>query len=129
MATAATESSKNMDNIKSLPRKRIAKGPARPRYLANRDMDRMMIMFVTLMGEVSALRDRLDTHEALADAGKPHRTEEVESFKLSEQREAQREQQRLAMARRVFRVMQEELDNSDEAVATGAHIEDLPAHT
>lgn len=91
-------------------RKRVATGPARPRYLANRDLDRMMLMFVALMGEVSALRDRLDTHEDLADAGLPCRTQSVEMHSPAAERAAQREERRLASVRRVFRVLMEELE-------------------
>jgi hypothetical protein len=112
----------------SRPRKRIAKGPARPRYLASRDLDRMMIMFVALMGEVSALRDRLDTHEALADADCAIRTDDVEKFKISEERLSRREQQRLAMARRVFRVLADEL-GSKASDATPADMSDIDIHT
>jgi hypothetical protein len=110
------------------PRKRIARGPARPRYLASRDLDRMMIMFVTLMGEVSALRDRLDTHEALADAGRTSRTDEVEGFKVTDERLSHREQQRLAMARRVFRVLADEL-GSKANDAAHADMSDIDIHT
>jgi len=91
-------------------RKRIATGPKRPRYLASRDLDRVMIMLVTLMGEVSALRDRIDTHEALADADKAVTTDEVEHYAITEPRQARREEIRMAMVRRVFRVLMEELE-------------------
>ena len=70
----------------------------------------MMIMMVTMMGEISALRDRLDTHEVLADSGKPNKTTEVEGYAVSEERHALREARRMAMVRRVFRVLMEELD-------------------
>jgi len=92
-----------------VPRKRIANGPARPRYLESRDLDRMMIMFVTLMGELSALRDRLDSHELLADAGRMARTGDVEAVAANEERLARREELRMAMVRRVFRVLMEDL--------------------
>jgi hypothetical protein len=110
------------------PRKRIARGPARPRYLASRDLDRLMIMFVTLMGEVSALRDRLDTHEALADAGKTQKTDEVEGFKISEERLTRRQEQQLAMARRVFRVLADELGGKANGAAP-ADMSDIDIHT
>lgn len=91
-------------------RKRVAAGPKRPRYLSDRDLDRMMIMFVALMGEVSALRDRLDTHEALADAGRPSRTDEVEAFVASAPRVSRRDEIRMATVRRVYRVLMEEVE-------------------
>jgi hypothetical protein len=99
-------------------RKRIATGPKRPRYLADRDLDRMMIMLVALMGEVSSLRDRLDTHEALGDAGRPLNTGEVEAYKLDESRNLRREEERMAMVRRVFRVLKEELETGKTAGAS-----------
>lgn len=96
-------------------RRRVAAGPRRPRYLVERDLDRMMIMLVTLMGEVSALRDRLDTHEALADAGEAGKTAMVEAYQVEEQRLLRREETRMAMVRRVFRVLMEELEGGKSA--------------
>jgi hypothetical protein len=92
-------------------RKRVATGPKRPRYLVDRDLDRMMIMLVALMGEVSSLRDRIDTHEALADAGKTNKTDEVEQYAITKERHSRREEIRMAMVRRVFRVLMEELES------------------
>ena len=104
---------------KRMPRKRIANGPARPRYLESRDLDRMMIMFVTLMGEISSLRDRLDTHELLADAGRMASTDEVETAQVPEPRLTRREEVRMAMVRRVFRVLMEDLE-PDARTGSGA---------
>lgn len=91
-------------------RRRFAAGPKRPRYLSSPDLDRMMIMLVALMAEVAALRDRVDTHEALGAAGKPVSPAEVESFVASAEQLAERDIRRLAMIRRVMRVMFEELE-------------------
>jgi hypothetical protein len=102
------------------PRKRLAKGPARPRYLESRDLDKMMIMLVALMAEVSALRDRLDSHEALADADQLPKTAAVEGYKLTDDRHARREELRTAMLKRVFRVLSEELEQIQaETLAKG----------
>ena len=101
------------------PRKRVAKGPERPRYLESRDLDRMMVMFVALMSEVSALRDRLDTHEALADAEKPVKTDAVENYRLSESRLSRREQTRAGMLKRVLRALTEELEESRDNSRSG----------
>lgn len=70
-----------------------------------------MIMFVALMSEIAALRDRVDTHEALADAGRPCSGENVETFCPSEERTAQRDKLRADGVRRVFRVLMEEIEN------------------
>ena len=93
-----------------LSRKRVAKGPRRPQYLESTDLDRVVMMLTSLVGEVSALRDRLDTHEALAEAGQVGTREAVEGFTLSLERQAAREASRELMVKRVYRVVMEEVD-------------------
>lgn len=106
-----------MESPKRLPRRRWARGQARPRYLEPGDIDRMMIMFVALMSEVSALRDRVDTHEAIADAGQLSATKTVEGFELTSERRAVRETDRQAMLRRVFRAITEEREAAQDGTA------------
>ncbi len=93
-----------------LSRKRVAKGPRRPQYLESPDLDRVMMMLTALVGEVSTLRDRLDTHEALAESGTLATREAVEGFTLTADRQAIREARREAMVKRVYRVVMEEVD-------------------
>ena len=92
------------------PRRRFARGQSRPRYLEPGDVDRLMIMLVALMSEVSALRDRLDTHEAVAEQGGAMTTAAIEAYELTPERAAVREANRTAMLRRVLRVVTEERD-------------------
>ena len=99
------------------PRKRWAKGQSRPRYLQPEDIDKMMIMFVALMSEVSALRDRLDTHEALSDLGGAATTAAIEAYELTADRHLAREANRQAMLKRVFRAITEERDEAAGAKA------------
>ena len=99
------------------PRRRWAKGQARPRYLKPEDLDKMMIMFVALVAEVSSLRDRLDTHEAVAELGKPASTAAIEAYELTPERHLAREANRQAMLTRVLRAITEE---RDEALTEGA---------
>ena len=73
-----------------MKRRRYANGPVRPQYLDSPDADRAVMMILALTAEVSALRERLDTHEKLADAGKPAATASVESFEVPETVEAAR---------------------------------------
>ncbi len=101
------------------PRRRVAAGPARPRYLQGADLDRVMMMLMALMSEVSAIRDRIDTHEALADQGIAARFDAVEAFALTESRAAQRGERRDAMMKRIFRVLLEEVEQ-DEAARPGS---------
>lgn len=94
------------------PRRRWAKGQPRPRYLQPEDSDKIMIMLVALMSEVSALRDRLDTHEAVADLGGTATTEAIESYELTAERHQLREANRQAMLKRVLRAITEERDEA-----------------
>jgi hypothetical protein len=99
------------------PRQRWAKGQARPRYLQPDDLDKMMIMFVALMSEISALRDRLDTHEAVADLGGSTTTAAIEAYELTAERHLQREANRHAMLTRVLRAITEERDEAASEVS------------
>lgn len=99
------------------PRPRLARGQDRPTYLSSPDLDRVFIMLTALMSEVSALRDRLDTHEALAEAGQVATTEAVEAYQLDVERRAEREARRDAMLGRVLRVLYEEREAIDAAAA------------
>jgi hypothetical protein len=101
------------------PRKRVAKGPPRPQYLESPDTDKVVIMLVALAAEVSALRDRIDTHEALGDARRAVDSTTVEAFVLDEPRQALRESRRHAMLKRVLRVLTEEVDALREAAGPG----------
>ena len=92
------------------PRPRKARGPSRPRYLESGDIDRVMLIVTSLMSEVSALRDRLDTHEALAAQGGVATREAVEAFRPDADCEALREIMRDAMLSRVLRVLFEDRD-------------------
>jgi hypothetical protein len=90
------------------PRRRWARGVGRPRYLLPEDNDRLLIMMVALMSEVSALRDRLDTHEAVAELGGVPTAAAIEAYELTPDRRTAREANRQAMLKRVLRVITEE---------------------
>lgn len=92
------------------PRRRFARGQSRPHYLEATDVDAVMIMLVALMSEVSALRDRVDTHEALADGGLVGTRDAVEAYTVDPERHARREEERQKMLKRVLRVITEERD-------------------
>ena len=93
------------------PRRRVATGPSRPQYLASTDSDRLMMVVTALAAEVSALRDRLDTHEALAALGLPATAAAIEAFAPDAHDDSRREALRTAMLKRVYRVVTEELDD------------------
>ena len=102
------------------PRRRWARGVKRPTYLRPGDLDRVMIILVALTSEVSALRDRLDTHEAVAELGVTATSQAIEAYELTPERQAAREAARTAMLRRVLRVISEEREAAlDHAPANG----------
>lgn len=92
------------------PRRRTAKGQARPRYLQPDDIDKVMLMLVNLMSEVSALRDRLDTAEAVVELGGQPTGAAIEAYELTPERHLQREANRQAMLARVLRPVTEDRD-------------------
>lgn len=102
-------------NPKRLPRRRWARGADRPEYLHPGDNDRLMVMMVALMSELSALRDRLDTHEALAELGAGAGTGAVEAYELTPERQAVRAANREAMLKRVLRAIIEQREAASES--------------
>ena len=92
------------------PRRRVAIGPARPQYLSAVELDKLTMIVTALAVEVSALRDRIDTHEALAEQAVAPTTTAVEALRPNADHESARETRRMAMLRRVFRVVTEDLD-------------------
>ncbi len=99
------------------PRRRVAKGPKRPQYMAHGELDKVMMMFTALLAEFSAMRDRLDTYESLAAAGRPITTAEVDAYALTEAEQTLREARREALLKRVFRVLLEELEEAQLALS------------
>jgi len=103
------------------PRRRVAVGPPRPQYLLNEENDRMMAIITALTAEVSALRERLDSHEALAESRRTPTTRAVERYRLSAARREVREREREAMLARVFRILLEDVESArqEEHLAAG----------
>ncbi len=96
------------------PRKRVAAGPARPQYLESRDLDKVMMMMVAMLSEMSAMRDRMDTYEGLTEQDRKITTAEVENFALTPDRAKARGVRREETMRRVFRVLLEELADAEQ---------------
>ena len=105
-----------MADAKKKPRQRVAKG-RRPFFLDSPDSDKLLSMIVALVGEVSVVKERLDTHERLAAQGKVATPEEIEKYQPDEEVEDEREAWRAAMLDRVFRIISATrgLDDSNSA--------------
>lgn len=90
-----------------IKRRRKANGPRRPQYLASPDADRTVMMLLALAAEVSALRERVDTHERLAQSGQPPLPAAIEAYLPSAEVEAARAAVRRSLIDRIARVLLE----------------------
>ncbi len=90
-----------------------AKGK-RPVYLDDPQSDKLLAIVMALAGEVSVLRDRLDTLERLAQAKGLVSIEEIEAYQPDDGVVQERERWRRDYIARVLRVVQEEIDALSE---------------
>ncbi len=97
---------KDKNKIK-LPR--TAKGK-RPQYFEDPATDKLLAIVVSLVSEVSVLRDRLDTVESLIEKEKLFSRDDIETFEPSEEQRTVREERRAEYLDRVFHIIQSELD-------------------
>jgi len=75
--------------------------------LSAADADRAVMMILALATEVSALRERLDTHEQLAAAGRLPEPGAVEAYAPDADVEAARAAARRSLIERITRVLLE----------------------
>ncbi|HEY9836006.1 MAG TPA: hypothetical protein V6D27_03860 [Vampirovibrionales bacterium] len=87
--------------------KKKSKGK-RPVYLQNPEQDQLLAIALALAGEVSVLRERLDTIERIAETKGLFTTAEIEAYQPTQQVEQEREQWRAEYIARVLRVLQED---------------------
>lgn len=86
---------------------RFAKGK-RPISLANQQTDQLLSIVIALMGEVSVLRDRLDTVERLAEEKGLILRQEIETYKPDTPIIQEREQSRAEYVDRILRILKED---------------------
>lgn len=96
------------DDKKPVKLPRTAKGK-KPVYF-DTTTDKLISMVLTLMGEVSVMRDRLDTVERLAAKKGVFALDDVENFEVSEEIAKVRSERRAAYIARVLKSVQDELD-------------------
>ena len=87
-----------------------AKGK-RPTYFEDPELDKMLAIIMALAGEVSVLRERLDTLERLIQAKGILSPEEIENYQVNEQVGKEREQWRTEYITRLLRILNQEVDN------------------
>jgi hypothetical protein len=89
--------------------KRTAKGK-RPHYLSDPTSEKILAMLMALAGEVSVMRDRMETIERLSEKKKVFYLEDIENYVPSDQEQAVRQERRAEYLQRIFRSVQEEID-------------------
>lgn len=89
--------------------KRKAKGQ-RPTYFENPEVDTLLAMLMGLVGEVSVMRDRLDTVERLAEERGLFNQTDIESFIPSEAVLEERAKNREIMLGEITRVISSDIE-------------------
>jgi predicted nucleic acid-binding Zn-ribbon protein len=87
---------------------KTAKGK-RPVYFEDSQVDKLLAIVMALTGEVSVLRERLDTLERLLETKGILSISEIEAYQPDDSVAKEREQWRADYIARVLRVLQEEL--------------------
>jgi len=102
---------------------RAAKGK-RPTYLSDPTSEKILAMVMALAGEVSVMRDRMETMERLSEKSGIFSAEDIEKYVPSEEEQAAREKRRAEYLQRILRTVQEGIDDlgkpaRDAAEASG----------
>ncbi|HSN73325.1 MAG TPA: hypothetical protein VLT59_17545 [Steroidobacteraceae bacterium] len=87
---------------------RVAKGK-KPQYFSDPAIDKLLWITMSLIGELSVTRDRLDTVERLLASRKVLRDGDVDAYQPTPAVEAARERRRQAYLSRVLRAVEAEL--------------------
>ena len=93
--------------------KRKAKGE-RPYFFDDPSVDKLLAMLMGLAGEVSVLRDRLDTVERLAEQNKLFTRAEIENYQPDEAALKERAERREIFLGEVTRIIHAELEGLQE---------------
>lgn len=91
----------------SKPFPRTAKG-RRPYFFDDPNVDKLLAMLMALAGEVSVLRDRLDTYERLATEQKWATEANIEAYEPSPEIKAERAARRGEYVSRIMRIINDE---------------------
>ena len=92
-----------------IKRIRTAKG-RRPYFFDDPNIDKLLAMIMALTGEVSVIRERLDTHERLAEKKLMPTSKNIEGYKPTEPVDQWRVQWRAEYIARILRIVTDELE-------------------
>lgn len=97
---------------------RTAKG-RKPAYFADPATDKLLQMVITLAGELSVVKDRLDLVERLATEAGAFDRSKLETLQLSDADLAERHANRADFVARVLRVLNQDLEEITNPEARG----------
>lgn len=99
--------------------KRNAKGK-RPDYLSDPASEKILAMLMALAGEVSVMRDRMETIERLSEKNGVFSIEDIENYAPSDDEQIVRQKRRAEYLQRIFRTVQESIDDLGKPAADAA---------
>lgn len=98
----------------------------KPGYFADPATDKLLQIVVTLAGELSVVRDRLDLVERLATEAGAFDRARLETVQLTDADKAERNANRADFVARILRVIEQDLEEITNAEARGFN--ELVAH-
>jgi polyhydroxyalkanoate synthesis regulator phasin len=90
---------------------RKAKGK-RPVYFSDPENDKLLAIIMAVAGELSVLRERLDTLERIVEAKGLLSLDEIERYRPGDQVSAERDQWRAEYLERILRIVHHELESA-----------------
>ena len=93
--------------------KRKAKGE-RPHFFDDPAVDKLLAMLMGLAGEVSVMRDRIDTIERIASEKNLFSEEDIENYRASEEVLKQRAERRELFLGEITRIINAELEDMED---------------
>lgn len=106
-----------------IKRIRTAKG-RRPYFFDDPNIDRLIAMLMALVAEVSVIRERLDTHERLAQENRVATPDEIESYEPPDHVLQERADRRERYIGRILRIQTDELERIARQESEG-NIDDI----
>ncbi len=82
----------------------------KPQYFQDPTTDRLLSMVLELMGELSVVRDRLDTVERLIETNNLFKQAEIDNYQIPEDVDTFRTARREAYIARVLKSVRDEVD-------------------
>ena len=103
---------------------RVARGK-RPQYFEDPATDKLMAIVVSLIGELSVTRDRLDALERLLETEGSLSRQQLDEMRFDEEAANERDRERRDYIGRVMRIVTMELQQTNEDGATPSFDEQM----